>query len=408
MTRLVPRGGWWAALAAFVGLLATAVAVRLRPGPAADPPPGPAATIAGVRRLDDTIIRRTTFSGDNWHTTWGADGHQYVLVCDDRIDYNTRLWRLVGDPPDFTFEPVTTHPGPPDPDIVARKTGRPRSGQARYYGFGILAVGDTISHFLSTPDRWSGSPKFVGAKFISSPDGGRTWRNQDGTTPVVFEDWGKRDQTNMTFWNEPDKAFSLLSILQMGKGYAQNRDGYAYVYTPNGSTEGRMNQLVLFRAPKGRLGDRAAYEYFAGLGPDGGATWSAAMADHKPVHTFPAGWVNTGWHPYAWHPSVVYDAPLGVYLMANWGMGTDPKTGKWFAKPSYLGLYAADHPWGPWRQVHEDTAWFPPGGTAKGQCYQPQILPGWIAPDGKSFWLAWTQFPEGYYFQCQKVEVVVK
>jgi len=30
--------------------------------------------------------------------------------------------------------------------------------------------------------------------------------------------------------------------------------------------------------------------------------------------------VNTKVHPYAWHPSVVYDAPLGVYLMANWGM----------------------------------------------------------------------------------------
>ena len=42
----------------------------------------------------------------------------------------------------------------------------------------------------------------------------------------------------------------MLTILQMGKGYAENRDGFLYVYAPNGSTEGTMNQLVLFRVPK--------------------------------------------------------------------------------------------------------------------------------------------------------------
>ena len=35
--------------------------------------------------------------------------------------------------------------------------------------------------------------------------------------------------------------------------------------------------------------------------------------------------------------------------------------------------------------------------------YQPQIAPKWIAPDGKSFWLVWTNFRGGYAFNCQKV-----
>src|SRR5205807_4543629 len=118
--------------------------------------PAPADRIAGIRRLDDTTIRRKEFTGDNWHTTWAADGHQYVLQCDGR-GYNTRLWRLRGQPPDFTFEPVVSHPGPKEPPD--------RTTMARYYGFGILAVGDTITHFYSTPNTWYKPPyRFVGAK----------------------------------------------------------------------------------------------------------------------------------------------------------------------------------------------------------------------------------------------------
>jgi hypothetical protein len=396
------RHGVWSSAAGIVSLLA-AVAATVRLAALAPDPPGPppAARIAGVRRLDDTIIRRKEFTGDNWHTTWGADGHQYVLQCDGR-GYNTRLWRLRGSPPDFTFEPVPSHPGPKESDAAAK------AGRARYYGFGILAVGDSIYHFLSTPNTWYTPPyRFVGSKLVYSPDGGATWKNRDGTSPVVFERWDERSAGNMAFFNEPGDCFSLLAILQMGKGYGQNQDGYAYVYAPNGNVAGTMNQLVMFRVPKDKVRDRGANEYFAGIGPDGGARWSLKISDRVPVHTFPAGWVNKLDHPYSWHPSVVYDEPLGIYLMANWGIGTD-QAGRWFAKPSYLGIYAADHPWGPWRQVHEEKAWSPAGGDPGGQCYQPQIMPGWIAADGKSFWLAWTQFPKGYYFQCQKVEILVR
>jgi hypothetical protein len=246
----------------------------------------------------------------------------------------------------------------------------------------------------------------MGTKLICSPDVGKTWHNQDGSTPVVFEPWAERSRKNMAFFNEPGDSFSLLSMLQMGRAYQVNKDGYIYVYSPNGSVEGTMNQLVMFRVPKDKLLRRDAYEYFVAREGDG-AKWSHDINDRKPVYEFPSGWVNKFEHPYAWHPSIVYNAGLGVYMMANWGMGTDD-SGKWFVKPSYLGLWVADQPWGPWRQIHEDKAWFPPGGERGGQCYQPQIMPGWIAPDGKSFWLAWTQFPIGYYFQCQKVEIVTE
>ena len=63
--------------------------------------------------------------------------------------------------------------------------------------------------------------------------------------------------------------------------------------------------------------------------------------------------------------------------------------GKWFGKPSYLGLYAAAKPWGPWTQIYEEATWAPDKDLSA-RAYQPQIAPKWIASDGKSFWLVWT------------------
>ena len=188
---------------------------------------------------------------------------------------------------------------------------------------------------------------------IYSPDNGVEWHNQDGSTPVRWEQWEDRSQNNMAFFREPGDAFSLLTVLQMGKNYEQNEDGYVYVYGPNGNTDGTMNQLVMFRVPQDRILDRSAYEYFVARRADGTADWSHDIAARGVVHTFPSGWVNTQIHPYAWHPSVVYNKPLRVYLMANWGMGC-AADGMWFGKPSYLGFWAAPQPWGPWTQIHEE------------------------------------------------------
>ncbi|NLE99366.1 MAG: DUF4185 domain-containing protein, partial [Anaerolineales bacterium] len=193
---------------------------------------------------------------------------------------------------------------------------------------------------------------------------------------------------------------------------AHNTDGYVYGYAPNGNTEGAMNQLVLFRVPTERILDRRAYEFFVAHHASGAAEWSPRIEERGVLHTFPAGWVNTTVHPYAWHPSVVYYPPLELYLMANWGMGCSP-TGEWFGKPSYLGFWTAPQPWGPWTQVHEETAWTPANDPAA-RAYQPQIAPKWIAADGRSFWLVWTDFQEVadagrpfYSFNVQKVEVLL-
>ncbi len=93
---------------------------------------------------------------------------------------------------------------------------------------------------------------------------------------------------------------------------------------------------------------------------------------------------------WAWLPSLAYNEGLGLYMMTNWGMDL-ADDGKWFGRPSYLGIWVAEQPWGPWTQVHEDAHWAP-GGDEHAQCYHPVIPPKWLAPDGKSFWLVWTDF----------------
>jgi hypothetical protein len=355
--------------------------------------------IKSVARCEETITRYGG-DGDNFHMSWAEDDVQYVNVCDGKgfssekaVSYNNRIFGIEGNPHDARFTDVAGYP------MLGRPTQRP--SDPRYYGLGILAIGGHLYQYLSTfsvpfrpeeIDVLDGGSRvhFNGVKLIYSADNGRSWRNQDGSSPVVWESWQQRTRESLVFFNEDQNAFALLSVLQMGRGYEYNRDGFVYVYAPNGSVDGTMNELVMFRAPKTRLRERMSYEFYAGMDHEQRPLWSSDISAREPVQVFQRGWVNTLLHPYAWQPSVVYNAPLGLYMMVNWGMGCGTG-GMWFGKPSYLGLWVAENPWGPWIQVYEDTVWLP-GGDQNARCYQPQIAPKWISADGRSFWLVWTDY----------------
>ena len=360
--------------------------VRGRPSTAKPP------AITGAHRRDDTILRLGGL-GDGYKMTVRPDGSQLLVVNDGsgwtdppEAFYTTKLWTVSGGPEAHRFAPLA---GYPDLNRSARPEEAPH-----YYGHGVIQVGDRIYQFLTTLDRAEDRPRrWTGAKLILSDDGGKSWKNQDGTSPVVWEDWDDQSRERLAFFGEPDGCFSLLSILQHGPGQRQDRDGYIYLYGPNGSVDGLMNQLMLCRTRADRLADRKSYRFFAGFKSDGSAIWSADIAQRRPVHSFPRGWVNsTNLFPgdlvvESWSPSVVYNAPLGLYMMANAGIGC-AEDGTEFGKPSYFGMWVAPAPWGPWRQIHEDAAWTPAGDPAA-RAYAPQIAPGWMAPDGKSFWMVW-------------------
>jgi hypothetical protein len=189
----------------------------------------------------------------------------------------------------------------------------------------------------------------------------------------------------MMFFGADHDCFGLVGFLQMGRDYALNQDGYVYVYGANGALVGKnMNELVMCRVPRDRITSAEDYEYFAGHGLDGEPRWSPDIDSRQVVHVFPADLVPDTW-PLSWVPSVAYVESLGVYLMANCsGIGGDCRADE----PPYFDLWVADRPWGPWRQIHEDTAWTP-GGDASARVAAPLIAPGWISDDGRSFWLVW-------------------
>ncbi len=360
----------------------------VRPLQAEDPRP----RVTGLTWRDKPILRLGGL-GDGYKMSWARDGRQFVVVNDGpgwadppKAFYNSRLWSIDGPPDRPAFHEL---PNYPDLNMSVRPEDAPR-----YHGHGTVAARGRLYQFFSTLDRAEDRPRhWTGAKLIWSDDNGRSWHNQDGSSSVHFEDWSEQSRETLAFFDEPDGCFSLLSILQMGRDYSANRDGFLYVYGLNGNVDGRMNELLLFRAPIDKLTDRGSYEYFTGHMSGDRASWSMDISERAVVHRFPEGWVNSvNLFPgdlvvESWLPSVIYNEALGLYMMASAGIGVTADRTE-FGKASYFGFWVADTPWGPWRQVHEDAAWTPDG-DAQACAYSPQIAPGWIAPDGKSFWIVW-------------------
>ncbi len=352
-----------------------------------------------LRRRDETIVRMDVVAA-MFFTTWGADDNQFVVLSDgcDLNDPPTRafhscIFRIAGDPPATVLEELPSYPHMP--------MRFSESAYASFWGGSCLSVNGCIYQFLFTSNRpyllpdGEFAPNFFmeSTKLIYSPDGGRTWCNQNGSSPVTWEDWDKVSAENMAFYKvQPEGAFAPSpTFLQMGRDYELNRDGYVYAYSSNGGEDGSANQLVMFRVPKDRVADRSTYEFFAGRTLDGEATWTRDISRRASLHTFPLGWVSgkmLGGHPSGWWTTAAYNQALDLYMLVASGT-SQGITGGWFGKPNYLGVWVSRTPWGPFEQVHEEEAWTPENDPYC-RAYAPQIPPKWIAADGKSFWLVWT------------------
>jgi len=346
--------------------------------------------------LPEHAVIRTDAANNPMAITWAADDRQFITSGDGPMwpaipedDYHTtELYALNGAPENRSHERINTYPRVGLWDFLS-------GAAAPYYCEAMLVVDGILYQYLSTGPRWvNGAAELKnpnqhmnGAKVIYSSDGGRTWHNQDRSTPVAFELPQDQTRKNMVFLNEPQFSFSILSVLQMGRDYKDNQDGYIYLYSPNGVTEGSMNEAVLCRVPKDRILDRARYEFFMGMTSGAQARWDKDIAARVPIHTFPSGYVATDSnYPAGWRVSVAYNAPLAMYMMISGADGSDGSAGAdgVVSTKSYWGIWMAQNPWGPWYQVYED--------TKRGSLVQARIAPKWISEDGLSFWVV---FGEG-------------
>ena len=180
-----------------------------------------------------------------------------------------------------------------------------------------------------------------------------------------------------------------------------------YLYSPNGTQH--PEQLNLARVRREHILDRTQYEYFRERTPDGDAVWVRdSISARGAVHQFPEGW---GW--YSWSPSVVWNEPLGLFVMAAGGTqrpGTgDPMDSYMHYGTGSLMLLYAEHPWGPWQPFHYEERWY--GDNERNRLYEPQLSPKWISDDGRTMYLVYSDARDrhstNYRWNMQRITLSV-
>ena len=348
--------------------------------------------------------------GDNWCTTWANDDSQITSMddgswLDPHGSYHNRLYKITGSS-DFNHNSDVTYI---DNYPIFRDGGKTAEDYERgWYGYGILAIDKIIYSAISLTPKTTFDP-FIGVKLLKSPDNGETWYrvNKQGETrklPPGTGDLARYDSApkEMLFYKEfggkehgrISYPFVWLSFVQNGKAGKASKDGYIYIYSPEGSD---ASKLLLARVAKDKFEKRSNWEYFKswnGSKP----VWSKDINQRGVVHKFPVKNKNNdyfGW--YSWLPSVVWNEGLGVYIMVNGGtyagirmtQSESSYYDSWaHTKSGSLGFWYAKKPYGPWKKFyyvehftvdHEDN-----------RIYQPKLSPKWISKDGKKMTMIWS------------------
>jgi len=241
-------------------------------------------------------IRRAAIDSDNWPLTWGDDDAQYTSYGDG-----------------FGFEPR-----------VEKKLGmgfaRITGGPADYRGVNLRSDGERTGDGAKSP-KASGILMVDGVLYL--------WVRNVGNAQLLWSrDRGRTWESGFKFAT----GFGSPAFLNFGRNNAGARDGFVYTCSQDGpSAYESDNGLALARVAKGRIRERAAWEFFERLDAGGRPVWTADLARRGAMFVYPANCQRV---------DVVYDAGIGRYLMA---LGYD-HAGGW-------GLFDAPEPWGPWTTI---------------------------------------------------------
>jgi hypothetical protein len=339
---------------------------QVEPQPANPYAPSP---IIRAVSFDVAHLQRAAPGSDLWPITWSDDGDLYTS------------W---GDGGGF---------GGTDTDgRVAVGIARISGPGDRWTGLNILGGKNPVTADAPFPGKSNGILSIGGILYLHVIEQGKWWRAKIGRSSDQGQNWtfneGPFDPKAWDF-AEPDGAFSDMTFLNFGKDYRGARDDFVYVYSqdhrrhPDGSMAEITDNVALFRVSKDKILEHGAYEYFAGLNPDG-PTWTHDIRKRAAVFSYPE---NVGFAV-----RVDYNPGLRRYLLTTFHRWD----GSW-------GLYDAPEPWGPWTKASTFLQWI--DSTPKFGFTFPQK---WMSPDGKTMYMVFSG--TGIYdsFNVVKATVTVR
>ncbi len=332
-------------------LLSAWVAVAASPSPA---PPYPHSTVIRSIVWHWETYTCAALGSDLWPVAWGPDDHLYAAWGDgggfggSDTDGRVALGfaRIEGTPDHWRGFNVNGGKNPEHPASFARK------GKTT----GVAIVDGVFYAIVNLED---GAWPDVNHVLAWSTDNGATWARAE---------W---------LFARGEGNFQPAKFLTFGRDYAglpEPLAGYVYICGPKQSAgRGSGNRLYLARAPRNRLRERAAYEFFERTDAAGQPVWVAQSAQAQPVFADPNG-VTPG--------SVVYDPGLKRFLLTCFHAG-----------PGQLGVFDAPNPWGPWTTIAYYEHWGHMGAEGEGlTCGFPQK---WMSADGLTLWSIFSVYGGG-------------
>src|SRR6266850_4342564 len=298
-------------------LAATGSMVLAQPAQILAPYP-PSQVIRQIRWAPKETIIRKAHDSDNWPMTWADDDALYTAYGDGSgfepiIPEKLSLGfaKVTGTPSAFTGENLRA------PSLEQRG-----GGQRGRKASGMLCV-DAVLYL------WARNA--TNSQLAWSADHGATW---------TWADWRFTE------------SFGSPTFLDFGKNYAEARDGFVYTYSPDkDSAYETADRLVLARAPKTGLRDRASYEFFAGIDGAGKSQWTRDLAQRRAVFTHAAR---------CYRSRISYNAALRRYLLVQPvpGITSRDDVGQLDTRShGGLAIYDAPDPWGPWTIVFFTDRW---------------------------------------------------
>ncbi|MCC6392769.1 MAG: serine hydrolase [Bryobacterales bacterium] len=292
----------------------------------------------------ETIVRKAPGS-DNWPITWADDNDLYTSYGDGwgfepllAKKLSLGFARITGMPPAFSGVNLRSESG--------ERTG---DGKKGIKSSGMLMVDGVLYMWV----RNAGN-----SQLTWSEDHGRAWQ------------WGF----------QLTESFGSPAFLNFGRNYAGARDGFVYSYSQDGpSAYESYDNLVLARVPRGRIRDRAAYEFFVRRDAYGRPVWSRDIARRGPVFSHPGSCQRV---------DAVYHPGLKRYLLLL-GENHD----------SAWGIYDAPEPWGPWTTAFHTERWDLAG------THGYRLPAKWMAPDGRSMYLVFSGVRQNDAFCLRRMDL---